>query len=96
LIPEQIEQKLSTIIDNRFFVSGLPDKILGEKLIIIIEKSVNSSDSDANRNYITRLRNFKSLSKYEVPKEVYFVDQFIETETKKVNRQKTLKKLLRL
>ena len=37
LIPEQIEEKLSKVISQRFFVAGISDKLLGEKLILIIE-----------------------------------------------------------
>ncbi len=37
LIPERIEEKLSAIIKDRFFVAGIPDEILGEKLVLIIE-----------------------------------------------------------
>ena len=31
-----------------------------------------------------------TLSKFEIPKVVYFLPQFIETETKKIQRKKTL------
>ena len=30
------------------------------------------------------------FSKFEIPKEIYFIDRFAETETKKIQRQKTL------
>ncbi len=100
LIPEQIERKLSEIIDGRFFVSSLPDEILGEKLILILEKDVTPSDSDAHqpRNFgsIEKINNLKSFAKFEIPKEIYFMDQFVETETKKINRKKTLEKLFTL
>ena len=43
LHPEEIEKKLSQIISQRFFVAGIPDSKLGEKLILIIEKNVISS-----------------------------------------------------
>lgn len=79
LHPEKIEEKLSKIIENRFFVAGIPDEKLGEKLILIIEgKEQKISFEDAN------------LSKYETPKQIYFIDKFVETETKKIQRTKTL------
>ena len=37
LIPEQIEQKLSSLIPSRFFVSALPDLKLGQKLVLVVE-----------------------------------------------------------
>jgi len=93
LIPEQIERKLSEVIENRFFVTGMADAILGERLLLILEQDVTSSDSDAHQNCIEKISNLKSLSKFEVPKEIYFIEKFIETETKKINRTKTLEKL---
>jgi len=79
LYPENIEEKLSKDITNRFFVIGVPDPKLGERLILIVEgtnQTINFKDSD--------------LSNYETPKEIFFVSKFIETETKKIQRLKTL------
>ncbi len=103
LIPEQIEKKLAIIIDKRFFVSGIPDQLLGEKLVLIIEDENYALNDEIttfrqrrirNDKYIQNLKseilNLKQLSKYEIPKEIYFVNKFIETETKKIQRQKTL------
>ena len=84
LTPELIEKKLSAVIDCRFFVAGIPDEVLGEKLILIVE---NDKILDAIPN---KVRNLSNLNKYEIPKEIFFVDQFIETGTKKIQRQKTL------
>ncbi|RKF03130.1 O-succinylbenzoic acid--CoA ligase [Tenacibaculum lutimaris] len=83
LHPEKIEEKLSKIILNRFFVAGVPDQKLGEKLILVIEGEKDSVISN-------KVRNLNELSKYETPKEIYFVEEFIETETKKIQRKKTL------
>ena len=84
LIPEQIEKKLSAVIDCRFFVAGIPDELLGEKLVLLIEGE-NSGNVISNK-----VRNLSNLNKYEMPKEIFFVDQFVETETKKIQRQQTL------
>ncbi|WP_111709307.1 AMP-binding protein [Lutibacter citreus] len=110
LIPEQIEEKLSSIISERFFVAGFKDSVLGEKLVLIIEKLVTekSKSSISNNNlseniisiplnhqkeYEEKVRNLKSLLKFEKPKEIYFIAKFIETPTKKINRQKTIRLL---
>ncbi|WP_317124797.1 AMP-binding protein [Aureibaculum luteum] len=84
LIPEQIEEKLAKIIHQRFFVAGVPDDILGEKLILIIE-----CEKKENK-VIDQITTLRYLTKFEVPKEVYFIDNFIFTETKKINRKATL------
>lgn len=83
LHPEKIEEKLSTIIHHRFFVTGISDARLGEKLVLLIE-------AKKSETLIKAVQNFKELTKYEVPKEIYFVDVFVETETKKIQRKKTM------
>ena len=86
LHPERIEEKLSKVIQERFFVAGIPDAILGERLILIIE-GVNKDIA---------FNDLIELSKYEIPKEIYFIDKFIETETKKIQRKKTVNLALAL
>jgi len=78
--PEEIEKKLAKIIQQRFFVAGLPDAILGEKLILVIE----------GKKATIILSKAKSLTRYETPKAIYFVESFIETTSKKIQRKKTL------
>lgn len=79
LHPEKIEEKLSKIITSRFFVAGVSDEKLGQKLVLIIEGKSQSIDI-----------NSANLSKFEIPKEVYFLSKFVETETKKIQRKKTM------
>jgi O-succinylbenzoic acid--CoA ligase len=89
LHPEIIEEKLSEIITHRFFVAGIPDKKLGEKLVLIIELE-GSKKFDFQILLKEEIRNSNTLSKLETPKEIYFVTHFIETGTKKIQRRKTL------
>lgn len=79
LHPEKIEEKLSEIITNRFFVMGIPEEKLGEKLVLIIE-------GEQQEIYLKAT----TLTKFEHPKEIYFINNFIETDTKKIQRKKTL------
>lgn len=95
LIPEQIEERLSEIIKERFFISSLPNQVLGEKVVLVVEYGNNleviSTPLNDRKNIIfNKMRSLKSLSKYEIPKEVFFIPNFIETETKKIQRKKTL------
>jgi O-succinylbenzoic acid--CoA ligase len=83
LIPEQIEIKLSEIISERFFVAGIRDAVLGEKLILLVE-------SEPQEKFLQRIKQLNSLSKYEFPKEIYFLQAFILTDTQKINRPRTL------
>jgi O-succinylbenzoic acid--CoA ligase len=86
LFPEQIEAKLTSKLTNRFFISGQPDAVLGTKVVLIIEGEEYKIDADF----------FNSLSKFEKPKEIFFVSQFSETATNKVNRIQTLKSICKL
>jgi O-succinylbenzoic acid--CoA ligase len=81
LYPEQIEEKLSPFIKRRFFVYGLPDDTLGERLILIIEGEQREITDDC----------YVALDKYEKPKEVVFLPKFSETGTGKIQRAETLK-----
>jgi O-succinylbenzoic acid--CoA ligase len=83
LFPEQIETKLASKISNRFFITGLPDAVLGTKVVLVIEGTQQKIASSI----------FEILHKFEKPKEVFFVSEFVETETNKVNRNQTLKKI---
>lgn len=83
LFPEKIEEKLSNFIQDNFFVNGVADAHLGSKLVLFIEGSQNDKiDFD---------RAFKSLSRFEVPKKIIYIDAFLYTETGKLKRAQTVK-----
>ncbi len=82
LIPEQIEKKLAKIIISEFFIAKAKDTVLGEKVILFIE-------GKPNKEILNKIKNSLDLSKYEKPKNTYFIDTFIRTETGKINRLKT-------
>ncbi len=87
LYPEEIETKLQLLIGHRFFISSIPDDALGDKLVLIIEREY---DKIAYLTIQDAISSLKSLSKYEVPKKIYFIPQFAETDTGKIQRSKTL------
>ena len=76
LFPELIEDKLSLKIQSRFFVTSIPDSLLGEKLILIIEGNEQKLDESI----------FDELDKFEKPKEIHFVPKFLETHNGKIKR----------
>lgn len=92
LFPEQIEKKLQLAIRQRFFVSSIPDEILGNRLILIIENITKTISAEA---YLNKIALVKDIGKYEIPKEVYFLNQFIETATGKVHRLKNKEQALK-
>ncbi len=83
LNPEQIENKLSSTIPNRYYLTKRPDSKLGEKAVLIIE-----SEPYTEHDMIELMRRMQNtLDKYEMPKEIHFVDRFAETPTGKVIRR---------
>ncbi len=82
LQPEEIEKKLAPFINVPFFIASLPDEKLGEKLILVLES-----------NKIPSVRFSNILNKYEIPKEIYTIPEFIKTSSGKIKRKETLKKL---
>ena len=85
--PEEVERALEPILDHRYFVAGIPDPSLGQKLILVVE-----GDQRMLGN-ISQLLSKISLAPYQFPREVYFLPQFEETPTGKVQRTKTVGKL---
>lgn len=70
---------------RRFFISGLPNVKLGQQVTLFIEGK--TFPEEEKTLLFTTLKN--SLSSYETPKEIKFVDTFKETATGKVNRKAT-------
>lgn len=87
LVPEQIESKLTSIIHSRFFVAGIPDDTLGQKLILLVE-----DEQVSKIDLLQKIKGLKELTKYEVPKEIYLTKSFIETDSGKIDREKTIKR----
>lgn len=82
LNPEFIEQKLSQVIENRYFISSEPNKKLGSQVILIIESKNKTETID-----------FSVLDKYEIPKTIYYLEAFAETNNGKLDRSATYKLL---
>lgn len=83
LYPEQIEEKLASYINRRFFVKGVPDEALGEKLVLVIEGDKYDLNDEV----------FSGLDKYERPKDVLFANKFLETGSGKLQRAETLRNI---
>jgi o-succinylbenzoate---CoA ligase len=76
IYPEEVEKKLEPFIAQRFFIGKLPDNILGEKVVLVIE-----SEQDLNIDFSRT-----TLTPYQKPKQILYTKQFSETESGKVKR----------
>lgn len=87
--PETVENQLESLksalnLHGRLIVSSLPDLDLGEKVICVIEDQPYSTE---RKNQLLGALSGK-LSKFERPRDIYFVCPFPETETGKIDRTK--------
>lgn len=80
IIPEQVEHKLSGLIDKRYFIAPKEDAELGQKVVLVVEGEAFDIDKAI----------FDGLDKYERPKEILFVPKFKETENGKILRKESL------
>lgn len=84
LIPEEIETLLSPLIKTPFFVTGCPDKSLGQRLILFVE-----GDFDKNE-LIERIKQSPVLDKFQKPKDIIGLLSFSRTPNGKIQRKKTM------
>jgi O-succinylbenzoic acid--CoA ligase len=84
VFPELIELKLQDLIEPRFFVASETDGDLGQKVILVLEGEPTDFDKEV----------FSQLEKHEIPKVIYGIPKFLETETGKLQRKKILDTVL--
>ena len=92
---EQLEQSIALILGQlnlqcHFFVTGIPHEALGEIVVLIMEgQPLNKKVEQALLETLKQ-----SLPTYHEPKKVYYFDQFILTDTGKIQRKKSLEAYL--
>jgi O-succinylbenzoic acid--CoA ligase len=91
VVPENVELVVQEIFDslkltNRFFVYGLPDEKLSQKIVLIVEGA--SFPNDIQRKVEKEI--VEKIGRYERPKELKFISNFRQTENGKVRRADTL------
>ena len=86
VIPEEVEAKIAPYINQPFFIGAIADKILGQKVILMLE-------GETSAELLSKLSTIEGLSKYELPKEIYSLALFKRTPNGKVMRQQTISSL---
>jgi O-succinylbenzoic acid--CoA ligase len=82
--PEEIELKISGILDCDYMIGSKKDDNLGEKLVLFIEKGENNERLVFN--YWEKIE--KVLEKNEIPKEIIFVTEIFKTASGKIDRKR--------
>ena len=84
--PEEIESKLSGILNCNYMIGSIKDDKLGERLILYIEKGDNNE-----RLIFTIWEEIEQvLQKHEIPKEIVFVPEIFKTTSGKTDRNRLL------
>ena len=88
---EELEKKLEAAVriigkDRRFFVAGLEDRQLGQRVCLFIEGKEAPSEQLSNAQNWCK----NELKMYERPKQFIFVPQFTQTPNGKISRSRTI------
>jgi len=84
LNPEQIESKLSNIVAQSFFISSLPDPKFGEQLVLVLEGTYEEE------GLLQQIISSNVLTKYEIPRLIRTIPEFIRTDSGKIKRKETM------
>jgi o-succinylbenzoate---CoA ligase len=84
IFPESVEQQLKPHLAHKFFLAGISDEKLGQKLIALVE-----TDTEIDRKHFLDTAAL-FVNQYEVPKQVFCVSKFHYTTNGKINRKATL------
>ena len=82
-LPEQIEEKLAKDLPLPYVIGSVPDKHLGEKIILFVEGKADETVKINIQNHCIKL-----LAKYEQPKEIRFIEKLPCTENGKIDRKR--------
>lgn len=89
-IDRAVAQVLASLqINISFFCWSLPDQVLGQKLILVIQ---GENSETFNSLLKTKLRDI--LSKYEIPKDILYIHEFLKTPSGKTDKKATVKSAL--
>lgn len=81
VIPELLEKKIFDLIPHRFFIDSIPHDTLNNEIVLVVE----------SEKFTIEIETLKErLSKYEIPRKMFCVPKFLETESGKIKRKETL------
>jgi O-succinylbenzoic acid--CoA ligase len=95
---ERVEQEVASVLtqvqlNRRFFVAGIPHTQWGEVVALFMEGTPVADDQKIR---LLEMLEQAGLSRYELPKEIFFMNTFLETPTGKVDKKLIVKELLEI
>jgi len=85
LNPEEIEDRISELLETPYFIGSLSDEKFGQKVILLIESN--------HSLHVTKEVLRTKLSNYSLPKEIYYLEHFTRTVSGKINRGLTMQRI---
>ncbi|MEK7433948.1 MAG: AMP-binding protein [Cyanobacteriota bacterium] len=82
---EELEKRIKNLLlsnnfNNNFFITSIKDEKFGNKIVIIIEKDKLTEENKEEINLLMK----DNLSKYEKPKDFFYVNEIFFTKTGKI------------
>lgn len=82
IFPEKVENKLQAYFDQRIVIAGIRDDTLGNKVVLVFEGTSNKSPD------LRLIYKEAKLQKFEIPKEIFYLEKLPETDNGKFFRKK--------
>lgn len=82
IVPEELEREISDLLHADCLIIPIPDKLLGQKIGLVLE----GKDKSLSENELSAIKT--RVGKHRTPKSVYYVNQFPRTGTMKIDRKK--------
>jgi len=92
LHPEALEKKVEDLMPFPFFLAGLPDKLLGNRLVLFLEQDTLSPSEEETLRHKLKER----LSAYESPKDIICLGKFEYNSQGKLMRRNMVEHYLNL
>jgi o-succinylbenzoate---CoA ligase len=91
---EKVEATLEKIwnrqnLTHRFFIAATPDEKLGETVTLFVEGELNLTLAEIRTVLLA-----EGLTRFALPRKIYFAEKFAETPTGKMDRKQTMSFLL--
>lgn len=84
--PQKIEDTLSNLIAERYFISAEENEDFGHIPILVVE-------SKKEKSYYEGILNSVHFDLYHKPKRIYIIDKFVSSHSNKVDKIQSLKKI---
>lgn len=87
--PEILEKKIQSLISREGYIIPIPDSVLGQKAVLIIEGELTHTMAEEIRNLLR-----ENMDTHLAPKAVISIDKFPRTQNRKIDRKRLISEVL--